>query len=224
MAGTRAGKGRQKPYKGPPMEGMIARWYARVRANDPHLGPAAEEVVAELPDGGRVLEVAPGPGSLAIELAKRGYTVSGLDISRTFIKMARSTAIGAGVSVDFRHGDAANMPFADGSFDLTVCHAAFKNFTDPVGALREMHRVLVPGGVALIGDLRGDATAAEIDAEIRTMGLSRANAAMTRLTFRRFLLKNAYTERDVRRMVASTDFSTCEIGQTNVSLTIRLGR
>jgi ubiquinone/menaquinone biosynthesis C-methylase UbiE len=213
-----------KPYKGIPMEGVIAWWYARVRANDPHLPTAVADVMAALPEGGRVLEVAPGPGSLAIELAKRGLMVAGLDISRSFVRMASERAEGAGVAVDFRHGDAAHMPFEDESFDLTVCHAAFKNFTDPVGALREMHRVLVPGGVALIGDLRGDARRSDIDEHIAELGLSGVNAAMTRVVFRRFLLKNAYTAAAIRRLVSSTGFTSCEVRETNVSLDVTLRR
>ena len=58
------------------------------------------------------------------------------------------------MNVDFRQGDAAHMPIADGRYDFIICTAAFKNFTDPVGALREMCRVLRPGGKALIIDLR----------------------------------------------------------------------
>ena len=92
------------------------------------------------------LEVAPGPGYLAVEMARTGRVlVTGLDVSRTFVQIAEQNAREAGVSVDFRQGDAAAMPFADDSFDLVVCQAAFKNFTLPQTAIAEMHRVLRPG-------------------------------------------------------------------------------
>src|SRR5579864_9095031 len=65
-----------------------------------------------LPSGARVLEVAPGPGFFAIELAKLGkYTITGLDISRTFVEIATKNARQAGVTVDFQQGNAAAMPF-----------------------------------------------------------------------------------------------------------------
>jgi ubiquinone/menaquinone biosynthesis C-methylase UbiE len=97
--------------------------------------------------------VAPGPGYLAIEIAKRGDSrVTGLDISETFVRIAQTNARAENVDVDFQHGNASAIPFSDASFDFIVCRAAFKNFTDPVGALDEMFRVLAPGGSRL--DLR----------------------------------------------------------------------
>ena len=82
---------RAKGYKGIGMEGPVARWYAKNTAKT--LGEfqqRAHEIARHLPEGSRVLEVAPGPGYLAIELAKLGrYQISGLDISRTFVEIAR---------------------------------------------------------------------------------------------------------------------------------------
>ena len=81
------------------MEGFVARWYARNTAN--HLADyqkAAQLAAGELPQGGDVLEIAPGPGYLAIELAKLGpYRVVGLDISRSFVRIASENAAKAGV-------------------------------------------------------------------------------------------------------------------------------
>ena len=148
-----------KPYKGMAMEGVIARWYANIRKNDAELEPVVRQVRELLPAGGRILEVAPGPGYLAIELARLGaYHVVGLDISASFVEIARAKARQAGVAAEFQQGDAAHMPFGADTFDFIVCRAAFKNFTEPAQAIREMHRVLKLGGTALIIDLRGDAS------------------------------------------------------------------
>lgn len=62
------------------------------------------------------------------------------------------------VEVNFRQGNASAMPFADNTFDLIFCRAAFKNFSQPVEAMNEMYRVLKPGARALIIDLRKDAS------------------------------------------------------------------
>src|SRR5262249_10501584 len=141
---------------------------------------SARVVAARLPGGGDVLEVAPGPGYLAIELARLGpYRVVGLDISQSFVSMAAENAKVAGVAVAFRLGNASAMPFEAGSFDFIVCRAAFKNFTQPIEALREMHRVLRPGGTAMIIDLRPDASAQTINDHVRGMGLSWFNALLT---------------------------------------------
>jgi len=116
----------------PEMEGLTARWYARQRGTPSQLAlyrDQAARLTAGLADGAAVLEVAPGPGFHAIEVARLGrFPVTGLDISHTMVGIAGENATAAGVSVDFRLGDASAMPFADGSFDVIVCQAAFKNF------------------------------------------------------------------------------------------------
>jgi ubiquinone/menaquinone biosynthesis C-methylase UbiE len=172
--------------------------------------------------GGRVLEVAPGPGYLAIEIAKSGREVTALDISRTFVEIARENARKAGVEIDFRHGNAAAMPFEDGAFDFVVCMAAFKNFADPVGALDEMHRVLKPGGQASIYDLRKDAARDEIDSEVRAMELSAWNALLTGWIFRFGLLKRAYTLEDLERMAGESRFGGGEVSPSGISVELRL--
>ncbi len=148
MNTTQTAKG-AKGYKGLGMEGALARWYARNTASRDHR-KTAELVAARVADGACVLEVAPGPGFMAIELARLGaYRVTGLDISKTFVEIATANARAAGVVVEFRHGNASEMPFpVPGSFDFIVCQAAFKNFSEPVRALCEMHRVLKPAGKA----------------------------------------------------------------------------
>src|SRR5262249_35453455 len=149
-----------KPYKGIGMEGMIATWYAKNTGKSiAEFRELAKRVASGLPPGARVLEIAPGPGYLAIELAQLGpYRITGIDVSHSFLRIAREKAVRAGVEVDFREGDAAALPSAADQFDFIVCRAAFKNFSDPVGALREMHRVLRQGGKALIIDMRSDAS------------------------------------------------------------------
>src|SRR5438477_4807745 len=122
----------QKGYKGMAMEGIVARWYARIRSSGSQIEDwrkQAAKLTSGLPDGADVLEVAPGPGYFAIEMAREGRLhITGLDISHTFVEIATENARQAGVSVVFEQGDASGMPFADGSFDLIVCQAAFKNF------------------------------------------------------------------------------------------------
>ena len=147
-----------KPYRGMAMEGMIASWYARSTGkNLAEFRALGKRLAAELTPGAAVLEVAPGPGYLAVEIAQLGrYAVTGLDISHAFTRIASDNAERAGVAIDFRQGDAARMPFAAESFDFIVCRAAFKNFTDPAGALGEMQ--LSPFGAfvtrIILGHLR----------------------------------------------------------------------
>lgn len=82
------------------MEGAMARWYARQRGSAPQIEAyrvQAAQLTAGLPDGAEVLEVAPGPGYLSIEIARTGrFHVTGLDISRSFVEIATWQARRAG--------------------------------------------------------------------------------------------------------------------------------
>jgi ubiquinone/menaquinone biosynthesis C-methylase UbiE len=211
-----------KAYKGMAMEGLIATWYARITSKQDDFMVLAQRLRAQLAPNSRILEVAPGPGYLAIELAKRGFNVVGLDISKSFIEIASTNARHANVAVDFRLGNASQMPFESNAFDFIVCRAAFKNFSDPVGAIREMYRVLRPCGKALIIDLRRDAPPEAIDEEVRRMHMNPINAFMTKLTFQTTLLKSAYTTKEIRDMVAQTDFHRCDIQTDAVGMEIEL--
>ena len=203
----------KKPYRGLGMEGMLAKWYARNTANSmDDYRRAAAKLAQRLAPASRVLEVAPGPGYLAIALAKLGhYVVVGLDISDTFVRLAADNAKKAHVDVDFRRGDAAEMPFADGVFDAVVCRAAFKNFTEPLKSLDEMHRVLRAGGSALIVDLDKNATPAQIADAVVNMRLGPINGWITRMTFQHLLLKRAYRPEDMQAMAGQSRFNNCEL-------------
>lgn len=211
-----------KPYKGLPMEGMVARWYAKNTIGSiAEFQALAKRIADELPQNSRVLEIAPGPGYLAIELARRGYRVSGVDISHTFVDIAADNAIHAGLLVDMRQGDAAALPLPDNAFDFVVCRAAFKNFGDPLGALHEMHRVLRLGGTALIIDMRSDASDDEIAAEVDKMHLGRGSAMMTRAILRT-LRSRAYSRAAIAEMVSRTAFGVADIADGPIGFDVRL--
>ena len=177
------------------IEGRGARWYdqnTRAHRMDEMRGYAEESAIA-VADGARVLEIAPGPGYLSIELAKLGhYRITGLDISRDFVSIARRNAAEAGVDVDFQEGSVAAIPLADSSVDFIVCTAAFKNFREPDKALAEMHRVLKPAGTARIVDMDRNASNAEFDKLTRQMGVRGGEALFMKLMFKHFLRRGAY--------------------------------
>jgi len=203
----------EKGCKGAGMEGFMARWYAKLTSKEmDRFKTLARRVARELPAGVRVLEVAPGPGYFAIELARLGnFRITGLDISHTFAEIAGRNAAGAGVKVNFQQGNASQMPFSAQTFDFVICSAAFKNFADPVGALLEMYRVLAPGGRALIIDLRRDASNEDISNTVNHWNVGAVNRVITKLTFRFMLLKRAYTKADFERMIRQTKFAQYEI-------------
>ncbi|MCT9930270.1 class I SAM-dependent methyltransferase [Planotetraspora sp. A-T 1434] len=206
------------------MEGPMARWYARQRGSEPQMAAVrdqAADLTRGLPAGAAVLEVAPGPGLLAIEVARLGFAVTGLDISRTFVDIATENARRAGVRVDFERGDSAELPFEAGTFDLVVCQAAFKNFGRPGRALDEMHRVLRDGGTAVIQDMNRDASRADIDGEVRGMGLGRLNSFLTKVPLRA-LRRRAYSRAEFERLAAGSAFRTCDARADGITLEVRL--
>ncbi|HEU5381032.1 MAG TPA: class I SAM-dependent methyltransferase [Ktedonobacteraceae bacterium] len=215
---------RQKGYKGLAMEGIVARWYARIRRSGSQIEEwrkMAAYLTSALPDGADVLEVAPGPGYFAIEMARLNrFHVNGLDISHTFVEIAREHARQAGVSVNFQQGNASDMPFPEGSFDLIICQAAFKNFSQPGQAINEMYRVLRAGGMAIIQDMWKDASDDAIHAEVKAMQLTPVNALMTRQSLRA-LRQRAYTKEQFERLAIASTFGGCEIQTGGLGVEVR---
>jgi ubiquinone/menaquinone biosynthesis C-methylase UbiE len=190
-----------KAYKGMGMEGSVARWYDRTTRKDmPEIKALAVRIAAVAPAAGMVLEVAPGPGFLSIELARRGLRVRAVDISKTFVEIAQRNVAVEGVEARFELGNAAALPIEDASVDFVVCRAAFKNFTEPVKALSEMRRVLRLGRTALLIDMRRDVPVAELKRYVNRLGVSRLNRWFMMLVFRSMLIKRAYPLEEIRRM------------------------
>ena len=215
---------REKGYKGMGMEGRTAFWYAKNTAKDmAEFRSLAKRLLPKLPADSRILEVAPGPGYLAIELAKRGrYSITGLDVSKTFVEIAKKNAAETPVTIDFRQGNASAMPLADSTFDFIVCRAAFKNFSQPVEAMNEMHRVLKPGASALIIDLRKNASMDDIDAYIDGLDLGWLNSLIYRATFRYLLIPRAYSNESFMRMASSSRFGGAQIEESGIGLEVTL--
>jgi demethylmenaquinone methyltransferase / 2-methoxy-6-polyprenyl-1,4-benzoquinol methylase len=114
--------------------GLHHRWRARA-ADLSQVGP-----------GARALDVATGTGDLAIELARRGADVTGLDFSDPMLELARRKAPGIG----WVQGNALELPYDDGEFDAVTVGFGARNFSDLGRGLAEMARVAKPGGRVVI--------------------------------------------------------------------------
>jgi len=98
---------------------------------------------------GDVLDVACGTGDMVVELQKHGCTVTGIDLSKEMLDVARHKA----PTATFMVSDAERLPFGDGTFDAVTCAFGVRNFVHLERGLNEMLRVLKPGGRMVILEL-----------------------------------------------------------------------
>ncbi|MGH7780147.1 MAG: class I SAM-dependent methyltransferase [Candidatus Binataceae bacterium] len=102
----------------------------------------------------RVLEVATGPGHVALAFAKVCREVVGVDLTIAPLTIARRMRDERGITnAHFELGDADRLPFGDGEFDVVVCRFAVHHFDQPEKVIAEMARVCRPGGTVAIEDL-----------------------------------------------------------------------
>lgn len=117
--------------------------------------PLAVDLIGEaaLRPGERVLDVACGTGivaRLAAERVGENGTVAGVDVNPGMLAVARATAAADGPRVRWYEASAESIPLPDEAFDVVFCQISLQFVEDKVAALREMRRVLVPGGRALV--------------------------------------------------------------------------
>jgi 2-polyprenyl-3-methyl-5-hydroxy-6-metoxy-1,4-benzoquinol methylase len=125
--------------------------YGRIAKN---LEPGATAFLSRIPiePGTLVLDVACGAGQVAFPAARAGARVTGIDIAPNLIEQARQRAEAEGIKIQFDEGDAEQLPYEDGSFDLVISliGAMFAPRPDRVAA--ELMRVCRPGGRIVMGN------------------------------------------------------------------------
>ena len=116
----------------------------RMDANLAAIGDAALALAAAKP-GETVLDVGCGTGATSLALARAGAHVTGLDVSKPMLGLARSRAIQAGLNIRFLEADASAYAFQP-EFDLIFSRFGVMFFDDPIGAFANLHKALKPGG------------------------------------------------------------------------------
>lgn len=135
--------------------GPVARNYAD--ASPVHRqGPDLETLTARIAGAGhtRALDVGCGAGHTAHALARHAAHVVAVDLTEPMLEQTRRGAAEHGLAnVETRRADAEALPFPDGSFDLVACRLCAHHFFDPEQSLREVRRVLAPGGRFFLIDI-----------------------------------------------------------------------
>jgi ubiquinone/menaquinone biosynthesis C-methylase UbiE len=113
---------------------------------------------------GNLLDVACGPGVVTAAIAPGAALVVAFDATEQMLEKAKARCAKAGlINIDFKRGDAENLPFEEAQFDGVVTRLAVHHFADPQRALNEMFRVLRRGGTAVIVDVISSEDAGESD-------------------------------------------------------------
>ncbi|MFY9620854.1 MAG: class I SAM-dependent methyltransferase [Pyrinomonadaceae bacterium] len=100
--------------------------------------------------GLRVLEIGCGMGTDGAQFAKAGANYTGIDLTDAAVELARKRFQVSGLKGEFRVADAERLDFPDASFDLVYSHGVLHHTPDIEAAVREIHRVLKPGGRAMV--------------------------------------------------------------------------
>lgn len=132
-----------------PVAEVYGRWAARL------LQPLVERLLdlAQAGAEARILDIGTGTGVVALEAARRGASVVGVDLSEGMLAYAARSAQAAGLApaVELRRMDAQALDLPDATFDAVTSLFALLHFPDPETALLEMRRVLRPGGRVVVG-------------------------------------------------------------------------
>lgn len=116
---------------------------------------SAGYLIPSLVAGATLLDVGCGPGTITIDMAARVApgTVIGIDAGADVIEKATAAGAASGLdNVSFAVGNCYSLDFPDDSFDIVHAHQVLQHLTDPVAALKEMRRVVKPGGVVAVRD------------------------------------------------------------------------
>lgn len=180
--------------------------------------PLADDLleIAALRPGERVLDVACGTGIVARQARQRvgdSASVAGLDVNPGMLAAARS-AVSPEFAIDWYESGAEAMPLADGAFDVALCQLGLQFITNKLGALREIRRVLAPGGRLVLNvpgptpplfAVMADALAKHVD--------SRA-ASFVHVVF------SLHDERELRELTNAAGFQQVDVHSRRARLTL----
>jgi SAM-dependent methyltransferase len=177
---------------------MMARWAALL------VDAAGPEASA------RVLDVGCGTGIVARTAATRvgaSGRVAGVDLNEGMLAVARAASSAIRPPIEWRHGSATALPFPDQSFDVVLSQQMLQFASDPTAALREMHRVLVPGGRAAVLVCRPIAHSPDYVVMAEALGRHAGHEAeaMMRSPF------PAWSANDLRALVSGSGFPAVKV-------------
>ena len=174
-----------------------------------HYRRMAEDIAARCPPGS-LLDIGTGPGGLleALHARRPDLKLTGVDISPGMVAQARQNMARAGLAdvVDIRQAAAGCLPFADASIDTVVSTGSIHHWKDVPAGLREVYRVLRPGGLGLMYDLVADPPPEVMRDLARTYGRIRQT-----LLWLHSFEEPFHTVKDFQSLAAQTPFITGQV-------------
>lgn len=205
------------------IEGFVAIKYAEFAKNSQLMRELYKDLATKAASEiqkGKVLEVGPGPGFLAIEMALLSpeLRIIGLDISDTMIEIALNNVKGYGLSerVEFKKGDASKMPFAGSVFDFVITSGSLHHWKEPIKVFNEIYRVLKEGKKVLVSDPRKDSPKEQIEAFTRNI-----DSKLMRWGLRKSI-RESYTAQEIENLIKDTKFTDFKINIEDIGLEIWL--
>jgi SAM-dependent methyltransferase len=206
------------------------RWGAEQVVYDPAVEPQLHdslELITRfwLDPSGRFLEAGCGPAANALNLAKRGADVTGVDLSANAVAAAQSEFDRRGIKGRFVRGDVRALPFEDATFDFAYAGGVVEHFRELGAALTELARVLRPGGRLLITVpaltlsypylfLRGNVPALPVAERV----VSGIHFELLRGRFAPFGYERSFSRRRVARELRAGGLSGVEVGRFDTHL------
>lgn len=194
-------------------------------AGEQYYRELAKEVVSSL-KAGRILDLGTGPGYLPIEIARisNAITVEGIDLSARLIETAKTNAVLAGLErrVHFQTGNAASLNFPDAAYDMVISTGMLHMLRNPVKVLKEIYRVLKPGGEAWIYD------PARVSSQMSRDKWRASLSPRERWTFKLFQLfarinpPREYHREQMIALIKLTNFRRYEIAEEGGEMRIKL--
>ncbi len=202
---------------GHPDEPHTAAIEAEDASQAPHASPARPIPRAgDRPDVIRVADVGTGPAQIPIALCRCvvNVHVDALDLAEHMLRIARRNVAGAALTNRIRllREDAKRLSLPDGSYDAVMSNSIVHHIPDPLAALKEMVRIVRPGGVLFVRDLLRPETHAELDALVRTYA---ADANPHQRQMFRDSLHAALTVQEVRSLAERCGLSPQCVQQTS---------
>lgn len=222
MASARGGAAPRVPETDDGLQGRdLARKYDDMQRHIRDRGwlqEKVDDILAAGIDDGTALEIGCGPGYLGLEWITQASAATGLtalDISAAMLERARLNAADYGVAerCEYRLGSALELPYGAGTVDHAFSASSLHEWSDPVVVLREVRRVLRPGGRYCISDLRRD-----IDRT--TLQFMKANIAADMRPGFRSSVKSAYTAAEVREILRASGIADAEVREVQMGIVI----